>query len=169
MDVINSTSNSAFSLSFTESPLFINPTSDDSSQISPTQTIDGLVSFSAPVTAGTYTQHAVLLRGGFRYLIIVSNCDDNPTISNVALNITFAPHWTTPLNDYTGYFSAKDTSGFHDVDFWTKLWYGGAYTAQTNTVDVSEGKQEGVIGQIDWYNNANLGPATGPVQVDGAK
>lgn len=129
---------------------------------------DGVLSVPAPLIAGTYTMPAALLRGGFRYLTIVSNSNDNLTISNVALNVTFAPHWTTPLNDYTGYFSAQDTSGFHDVDFLNKLWYGGAYTVQTNTIDVNQGRMNwnGIQG---WANNATAGPVTGPVLVDGAK
>ncbi|KZP23277.1 glycoside hydrolase family 78 protein, partial [Athelia psychrophila] len=170
LDVVNSTSNSAFSLSFTESPLFISPTeSDDSAIMTTTFTADGVLSVPAPLVAGTYTQPAALLRGGFRYLTIVSNSDDNLTISNVALNITFAPHWTTPLTDYTGYFSAQDTSGFHDVDFLNKLWYGGAYTVQTNTIDVNEGRTNPTAGVPGWANNATAGPVTGPVLVDGAK
>ncbi|KZP33078.1 glycoside hydrolase family 78 protein [Athelia psychrophila] len=170
LDVVNSTSSSAFSLSFTESPLFISPTeSDDSSGMSSTFTADGVLSVPAPLVAGTYTQPAALLRGGFRYLTIVSNSDDNLTISNVALNITFASHWTTPLTDYTGYFSAQDTSGFHDVDFLNKLWYGGAYTVQTNTIDASQGRTWPLSAAQGWGNNATLGPVTGPVLVDGAK
>lgn len=51
------------------------------------------------------------------------------------------PHWDEDLTAYTGYFSAQDTSGFHDVDFLTKVWYGGAYTVQTNTIDVNQARQ----------------------------
>lgn len=50
------------------------------------------------------------------------------------------PHWDD-LRAYTGYFFAHDP-GFHDADFLTKLWYAGAYTVQTNTIDSHQARQQ---------------------------
>ncbi|EGO04202.1 glycoside hydrolase family 78 protein [Serpula lacrymans var. lacrymans S7.3] len=168
LDVVNATTSSAFSLSFTESPLFISPTeSDDSSRTLSTENSDGVESVAAPLSLGTFTQPPGLLRGGFRYLTIVSNADDALSIANVVLNITFEPFAGDALRDYTGYFYAKDNN-FHDSDFITKIWYGGAYTVQTNVIDVNTGRQNGGL-LPGWANNATGGPVTGPILVDGAK
>ncbi|KAF7982467.1 hypothetical protein HWV62_28025 [Athelia sp. TMB] len=82
--------------------------------------MDGVISVSA--------LHACLFPS--QWLPLPHNASIPPDaleISNVALNITFMPHWAesgTPLTNYNGYVTAKDTSGFHDEDFLTKLWYG---------------------------------------------
>lgn len=184
---MNATSASSFSLSFTESPLFISPVrSDDSAKSDQSGNADGVALVPAPLSLGPYTLPSGLLRGGFRYLTIVSNDDNSLTFGNVKLNITFMPHWKDDLSAYSGYFSAQDTSGFHDVDFLTKLWYAGAYTVQTNTIDANQARQNAgplpgkraqlsnksnyfVKHIIGWANNASGGPVTGPILVDGAK
>ncbi|KAF9523611.1 Six-hairpin glycosidase [Crepidotus variabilis] len=160
------TSKSAISLSFTESPVFIRPyASDDSSYPYFTTTYDGVLSVSAPLRSGHWTQPAYALRGGFRFLTIVSNSNDPVTISNVSCAISFMPH-VENMRDYSGYFSASDPV-FHDSDFLTKLWYAGAYTVQTNVVPVNTGRQVPFM-KSGWANNASLGVA-GPIIVDGAK
>ncbi|KII96164.1 glycoside hydrolase family 78 protein [Plicaturopsis crispa FD-325 SS-3] len=167
LHIDQATNASAFSLSFTESPLYISPTeSDGSSFIVQTQNSDGVEAVSAPLTVGTFTQPPGLLRGGFRYLTVVSNAADNLTFSNPTVNITFQSHKDN-LTAYTGYFSTSDT-GFSDKDFLTKLWYGGAYTVQTNTIDVHTARQNGGPAP-GWANNATGGPVEGPILVDGAK
>lgn len=141
LNVDNATSSSAFSLSFTESPLFISPTeSDDSSSTTFAENSDGVETVPAPLAVGLFTQPPGLLRGGFRYLTIVSNANDSLTISNVTLAITFMPHWGEDLTAYTGYFSAEDPV-FSDSNFLTKLWYAGAYTVQTNTIGSNQARQ----------------------------
>ncbi|KAL0948872.1 hypothetical protein HGRIS_008991 [Hohenbuehelia grisea] len=127
---------------------------------------DGAESLPAPLTPGLFTQGVGDQRGGFRFLTITSNSNDPVTISKISLKITFMPHFDD-LRDYTGYFSAQ-TSGFHDPNFLTKLWYAGAYTVQTNTFDSREGRQP-CPGPHGWANNASTGPVDGPVLVDGAK
>ncbi|KAL0948873.1 hypothetical protein HGRIS_008991 [Hohenbuehelia grisea] len=161
------TPRSALSLSFTESPEFISPLkSDDSCRAVSTMDADGAESLPAPLTPGLFTQGVGDQRGGFRFLTITSNSNDPVTISKISLKITFMPHFDD-LRDYTGYFSAQ-TSGFHDPNFLTKLWYAGAYTVQTNTFDSREGRQP-CPGPHGWANNASTGPVDGPVLVDGAK
>jgi hypothetical protein len=165
LDTISSTS--SFSLSFTESPMFIRPTaSDDSSYPAENTTFDGVLRVPAPLTRGHWTQPAAALRGGFRYLTIVSTSTASLTISNVSCAISFMPH-VTDMTDYSGYFSAQD-SGSQDHDFLTKVWYSGAYTIQTNTVALNTGRKVPFSAPGSWANNAQLGVA-GPIIVDGAK
>ncbi|KAJ7664336.1 glycoside hydrolase family 78 protein [Mycena polygramma] len=165
MTINDATASSQFSFSFTESPQFISPTlSDDSCHVTSTQDADGVQSFRAPLAEGLLTQTIGQQRGGFRFLTIVSNSPNSLTISNISLSITFMPHWDD-LRAYPGYFFASDT-GFHDVDFLTKLWYAGAYTVQTNTIDSHQARQNVGSG---WSNDASGGPVEGPILVDGAK
>ncbi|EIW81919.1 glycoside hydrolase family 78 protein [Coniophora puteana RWD-64-598 SS2] len=168
LQITNATSSSAFSLSFTESPLFISPTeSDDSSYTTHLENSDGVEAVLAPLTTGLWTQPAALLRGGFRYLTIVSNADDALSIANVSLGITFEPTMEGSLKDYTGYFYTQD-SGSEDPDFLNKVWYGGAYTVQTNIIASDQARQNSP-GYAGWANNASGGPVDGPILVDGAK
>ncbi|RPD52570.1 Six-hairpin glycosidase [Lentinus tigrinus ALCF2SS1-6] len=161
------TNSSSIALSFTESPVFISPvTSDDSTYPSANQSYDGVEPVPAPLPSGYWTQPAERLRGGYRYLTIVSTSDDPVTISNVSCAISFAPH-ILDLRDYSGYFYASDPA-FHDKNFLTKLWYAGAYTVQTNTVPLHTGRQIPMVRSPGWANNATLGVA-GPIIVDGAK
>ncbi|KAJ7733701.1 Six-hairpin glycosidase [Mycena metata] len=161
------TSASSIALSFTESPSFIRPTaSDDSSFPDESTTYDTVLPVPAPLPAGFWTQPAFSLRGGFRFLTIVSTGSGALTISNVSCAISFMPH-VEDLRAYTGYFFAPDP-GFLDSDFLTKIWMAGAYTVQTNTVALNTGRQVPFESQGHWANNATLGIA-GPIIVDGAK
>ncbi|KAE9386521.1 Six-hairpin glycosidase [Gymnopus androsaceus JB14] len=152
---------STITLSFTESPVFISPTESDTS----------FLSIPTPLSANeTFTQTVGDQRGGFRFLTIASTGDVPVTISNLTLNSTFMPQ-LDDLTAYSGYFYAKDTTGFHDPDFLTKLWYGGAYTVQMNTIDVHEARQQPCPLPTGWANNAT-GSSTalnGTILVDGAK
>ncbi|KAK6981768.1 glycoside hydrolase family 78 protein [Favolaschia claudopus] len=164
MTINDATPSSRFSFSFTESAEFISPNqSDDSCRSAATQNADGVQSFLAPLRKGLLTQTIGQQRGGFRFLTIVSNDADPLTISNISLAITFMPHWDD-LRAYRGYFFAPDP-GFHDVNFLTKLWYAGAYTVQTNTIDSHQAR--GPCTPIDgWANNASGGPVDGPILGD---
>ncbi|KAJ7106845.1 glycoside hydrolase family 78 protein [Mycena crocata] len=163
----SASANSSIALSFSESPSFIRPTaSDDSSFPDASTTYDGVLRVSAPIHAGFWTQPAFSLRGGFRFLTIVSTATKPVTISNVSCSISFMPH-VDDLRAYTGYFSAPDPD-FHDKDFLTKIWMAGAYTVQTNTVPLHTGRQVPFQPVGHWANNATLGVA-GPIIVDGAK
>ncbi|KAG7443761.1 Six-hairpin glycosidase [Guyanagaster necrorhizus] len=164
-DAVGNTS--SVSLSFTESPMFVNPlASDDSSYPAPNMTYDGVFTIPAPLSKGYWTQPSYSLRGGFRYLTIVSHSETALEISNVSCAISFMPH-VENLRAYTGYFYASDPV-FHDPDFLTKVWYAGAYTVQTNTVPLHTGRQVPFAAAGSWFNNATLGVA-GPIIVDGAK
>lgn len=127
-------SSSAVSLSFTESPMYIRPSaSDDSSFPDPTTTYDGVLSVPAPLSVGLWTQPSYALRGGFRFLTIVSNSAASVTISNVSCAISFMPH-VEDMRSYTGYFSASDPV-FHDPDFLTKSGCHQLVSPQRNSAD----------------------------------
>ncbi|KAG6827972.1 hypothetical protein H0H92_009798 [Tricholoma furcatifolium] len=165
--VDNVTADSSISLSFTESPEFISPLhSDDSCRAVSTMNSDGVQLLESPLSPGTFTQTIGEQRGGFRYLTILSN-NKPVTISNVSVQSTWMPHWDD-LRAYNGYFFALDPT-FHDPDFLTKLWYAGAYTVQTNTLDPHQARQQPCPSPTGWANNASGGPVDGPILVDGAK
>lgn len=120
LDTVSSTS--SFALSFTESPIFIRPfASDDSANSAENTTYDGVLSIRAPLARGHWTQPVAALRGGFRYLTIVSTSTAPLTLSNVSCAISFMPH-VTDMRDYAGYFYAPDPAS-EDPDFLTKgVW-----------------------------------------------
>jgi hypothetical protein len=143
---VHSPAGAAFALSFTESPAFVRPTaSDDSSYPSANTTFDG-VQPAAVAAPGPWTQPASWLRGGFRYLTLVSTSPEF-AVANVSCALSFAPH-VADLRAYAGYFAADDPraatrapgEAVDDADFLTKVWYAGAYTVQTNTVPLDTGR-----------------------------
>lgn len=140
MNISPSTNSSALSLSFSESPMFVNSlTSDDSSYPSANASYDGVEPVASPLPSGIWTQPTARLRGGFRYFTLVSSSNDAVTISNITCMISFSPHIEN-MRDYAGYFSAHDPVS-SDSNFLTKIWYAGAYTVQTNVVPVDTGRQ----------------------------
>ncbi|KIY50193.1 glycoside hydrolase family 78 protein [Fistulina hepatica ATCC 64428] len=170
VDIIDATDDSSFSLAYTESPLFISPyNSDDSRIATAAMDADGVEHVSVSGAAGTtWTQAWGSMRGGFRYLTLASTSDAPLTLTNIAVNITFMPHWDAPLNAYTGYFYVKDFAYADDEDFLTRLWYAGAYTAQTNVIPWNAARQYNwpVEG---WADNATGSVVEGPILTDGAK
>ncbi|KAG6820732.1 hypothetical protein H0H93_012378 [Arthromyces matolae] len=176
LTVETATPGSSLSLSFTESSEFISPLrSDDSCRSVPTMDSDGVQFFSSLRPPQIITQAIGEQRGGFRYLTITSTNDESVIISNVSVYTTWMPHWDD-LRAYNGYFFVRDPV-FHDPDFLTKLWYAGAYTVQTNTIDSHQARQQPCPDPTDtrwetfkgWANNASGGPVDGPILVDGAK
>lgn len=111
---------SGLALSFTESPLFISPiSSDDSGHAALNNSFDGVLDVVQPLQRGLWTQPSPSMRGGFRYLTLVSTGSAPVTISNITCEISFSPH-VENLRDYSGYFYASDPV-FHDKDFLTKV------------------------------------------------
>ncbi|KAL4242797.1 hypothetical protein ABKN59_010978, partial [Abortiporus biennis] len=167
MNIVTTAPSSGLALSFTESPMFISPlTSDDSSFPSSNMSYDGILHLQSPLSVGMWNQPSPTLRGGFRFLTIVSTSSSSVSISNISCTISFMPH-VENMKDYSGYFFTKDPV-FHDSDFLTKVWYAGAYTVQTNTVPVNTGRQVPFVQSPGWQNNAILGVSS-PIIVDGAK
>ena len=120
MNIGPASSSAGLALSFTESPEFISPfTSDDSTMSAPNMSYDGILHLASPLLKGFWTQPSPSLRGGFRYLTIVSTSREAVSISNITCAISFMPH-VDNLRDYSGYFYASDLE-FYDKDFLTKV------------------------------------------------
>ena len=128
----NVSEDSAISLAFTESPLFISPfLSDDSSYPSANMSYDGVLQVPAPLSAGYWTQPRAQLRGGYRFLTIASTSSSAVSISNISCEISFMPHFED-MRNYSGYFYSSDPQ-FVDQNFLTRaraiffmmLWVGG--------------------------------------------
>ncbi|KAE8331995.1 Six-hairpin glycosidase [Aspergillus sergii] len=115
-------------------------------------TKDGSVSYVMPDES---------LRGGFRYLSVFLVTEDQVSVDvdAVSLEIGFQPTWSN-LRAYQGYFHSND-------DLLNRIWYGGAYTLQTNAVPVNTGRQVPTLTK-GWANNATMGPGD-TILVDGAK
>jgi hypothetical protein len=79
---------------------------------------DGVLSIASPLPTGYWTQPAYALRGGFRYLTIVSTSDEPVSFSNLSCAISFSPS-SANLRDYSGYFYAEDPVS-DDKNFLTK-------------------------------------------------
>jgi hypothetical protein len=100
------------------------------------------------------------LRGGFRYVTLVNQTAGTVDLTDVSVDITFAPN-VADLRAYPNYFSCDD-------DLLTRIWYAGAYTVQTNIVANHQGRVWGPP-TTGWNNNARIGEAGDTVLVDGAK
>jgi hypothetical protein len=167
---------SKVSLSFTESPVYIRPDASDDSVLGvPNTTYDGVLTISPAPSNTLWTLPVERLRGGFRYLTLVSNTVQPVSLSNVSLEIGFYTH-VEDMRAYSGYFWAKDPTppSFNatDSDFLTRLWYAGAYTVQTNIVPINTGRNQPRVAAPGWGNNGSLGvtlPGTDVTIVDGAK
>lgn len=150
----------ALGLAFTEGKNWIGQWSDSSNGefVGPDGAIYGNFTGAG---SGTYTMPDRSLRGGFRYLtlFLVTNGTTSVQISDIELEIGFAPTWSN-LQAYQGYFHSSDEE-------LNKIWYSGAYTLQTNSVPVNTGRQVPFL-HVGWANNATLGPGE-TIIVDGAK
>ena len=139
-------------LAFTESPRFIG-TQSDASEID-----DG--SLTAAVTApGSYTMPANQLRGGFRYLTLFLQSSGWVEIDSVSLDFTAAPGVAHP-NRYPNFFCSSD-------QLLNRIWYAGAYTAQLDTIDPTQGHVWPPPAQ-GWNNSGDVGVGS-MILVDGAK
>ncbi len=141
-------------LAFTESSLYIGRTSDASSG----GNADGAISGNA-TTNGTYTMPTARLRGGFRYLTIFLQTSGWVDLTGVSLNFTPAPGKANPAA-YANYFYSSD-------NLLNRIWYAGAYTAQTNIIAGNQGRAWPPP-QSEWDNSAVVGVGDS-VLVDGAK
>ncbi|GAB7347893.1 hypothetical protein MBLNU459_g5416t1 [Dothideomycetes sp. NU459] len=151
----------ALGLAFTEAKNWIGLWSDSSN--GKFTYGDGAIysNFSSPGNY-SYTMDLPHLRGGFRYLtlfIITNDTASTIDIKNVTLEIGFQPTWPN-LRAYQGYFNSNDEE-------LNQIWYGGAYTLQTNQVPVNTGRWIPPV-VSGWANNGTLGSGD-TIIVDGAK
>lgn len=157
----SATGNGALGLAFTEAKNWIGLWSDSSN--GKFQAGDGAI-YSMFNHSGnySYTMDLPHLRGGFRYLtlfLITNQTTSTIDISDITLEIGFQPTWSN-LRAYQGYFYCND----EDLN---KIWYGGAYTLQTNSVPVNTGRWVPTL-SAGWANNGTMGPGD-TIIVDGAK
>ncbi len=99
------------------------------------------------------------LRGGFRYLTVFLQTGGWVDLKGVSLRFTPAPDMADP-SAYPNYFYSND-------DLLNRIWYAGAYTVQTNTIDPHQGRVWGPP-SLGWDNSATVGTGTS-VLADGAK
>lgn len=157
-----SDSSQSLNISFTESPLFIGPISDDSTYPTPSQDYDGayILTTSDLKPNTTWTLPSKYLRGGFRYATLTLTTPGRISLSNPTVYYTASPH-IKDLRAYTGYFHSSS----HLLN---RIWYAGAYTVQTNIVSTTTGRQIPTVKPHGWANNASLGVGDVTI-VDGAK
>ncbi|HEV7978653.1 MGH1-like glycoside hydrolase domain-containing protein [Amycolatopsis sp.] len=141
-------------LAFSESSLYIGRASDASSGGNP----DGAIYGAAPAN-GTYVMPTSKLRGGFRYLTIFTSTSGWVDLTGVSLNFTAAPGKANPAA-YANYFYSSD-------NLLNRIWYAGAYTAQTNIIASNQGRAWPPPAS-EWDNSAVVGVGNS-VLVDGAK
>ena len=142
-------------LAFSESSQYVGKLSDSSNGGGGA---DGAI-YANVSGAGTYTMPADKLRGGFRYVTLFLTSAGWIDLNGVSLNFTAAPGKANP-RDYANSFSSND-------ELLNRLWYAGAYTVQTNTIEPHQGRVWGPPA-TGWQNNATIGVGTS-VLVDGAK
>ncbi len=146
-------------LAFTESSLYVGPTSDLSSGAAFSGTgTDGALATTVN-GAGAYTMPADKLRGGFRYLTVFLSSSGWVDLNGVSLAFTGAAGMADP-SAYTNYFFSNDAQ-------LNKIWYAGAYTVQMDTIDPAQGRVWPPP-STGWENNGLVG-AGSSVLVDGAK
>ncbi|PRP76929.1 hypothetical protein PROFUN_06207 [Planoprotostelium fungivorum] len=139
-------------LSFTESPLYIGPNSDRSTENGQ----DGFLELYVREQSQQFVP-TDKLRGGFRYLTIFAVT--YLELRDVILNITFSPH-VEDLKRYSGYF-------YSDDDLLNRIWYSGAYTVQTCVIASNEGRRWPEV-SAGWENDGAVGIRS-PVLTDAAK
>lgn len=149
-------------LAFSEARNWTGQWSDDSNSF---DTIDGAIYANITATSfGAYTMPDAKLRGGFRYLTLFTETSStiSVAISNITLEISFAPTWSD-LRAYGGYFYSSD-------EMLNRIWYAGAYTLQTNSIAATTGREYPVQAS-GWKNDADLHPGVvdPTIYVDGAK
>jgi len=86
-----------------------------------------------PHPAGTppTTVQDTAIRGGFRYVALFLESAGSVSINSVHAQFSSAPK-QADLRDYKGWFLSSD-------NLMNKLWYSGAYTMQTDTIDPKQG------------------------------
>jgi hypothetical protein len=142
-------------LAFSESSQYVGTTSDASNGGSGS---DGAI-FADLTPNASWTMPQNKLRGGFRYLTLFDESGGSIAIDKVSLAITFAPSMSN-LRNYDNYFYSSDP-------LLNRIWYAGAYTAQTNVIAPTTGRVWGPPAS-GWNNSGTVGVGD-EVLVDGAK
>ncbi|MFC1418050.1 alpha-L-rhamnosidase-related protein [Streptacidiphilus cavernicola] len=146
-------------LAFSESSLYVGPTSDLSSgTVYSGSGTDGALSTTVN-GATSYTMPTDKLRGGFRYLTVFLSSSGWVDLTGVSLAFTGAAGMSDP-SAYANSFSSSDP-------LLNRIWYAGAYTVQMDTIAPDTGRAYPPPAS-GWENDAVVGAGAG-VLVDGAK
>ena len=106
-----------------------------------------------------YTTPIALQRGGFRFLTLFLDSGGPVDVSGVSVHYTAAPTMADP-SAYANYFHSSD-------ELLNRIWYAGAYTVQTNTIDPTQGRIWPAPDAL-WSNTGVVG-AGDTILTDGAK
>ncbi|RAH46141.1 rhamnosidase B precursor [Aspergillus brunneoviolaceus CBS 621.78] len=125
--------------------------------------LDAPLWFPVGQKAGTYTPDSKYVRGGIRYLTVVSNTSATIPLNSPHITFTAAPD--QDLQAYQGWFHSND-------ELLNEIWYAGAYTNQLCTIDPTYGSASSetisTSGLNSWYKNLTIANGTSTV-TDGAK
>ncbi|KAJ5370549.1 rhamnosidase B precursor [Penicillium cataractarum] len=147
-------------VTFSESSLWISSQACDATGDSG---LDAPLWFQVGKGAGIYTPDSKYVRGGFRYLTVVSNTSATIPLNSLHVKFTAAPN--QDLRAYKGWFHSND-------ELLNQIWYAGAYTNQLCTIDPTHGftTSDAISnsGLNYWYSNATIANGTSTV-TDGAK
>ena len=143
-------------LAFAESSTFIDVTSDATT--GGPRGRDGAIMVDV---AGTteYTTPIALQRGGFRFLTLFLDSGGPVDVTGVSVHYTAAPTMADP-SAYANYFHSSD-------ELLNRIWYAGAYTVQTNTIDPKQGRIWPAPDAL-WANTGVVGVGD-TILTDGAK
>ncbi|PLB50646.1 Six-hairpin glycosidase [Aspergillus steynii IBT 23096] len=169
LDVSDSSASDAFiGVTFSESSLYV---SSEACDATADAGLDSPLWFNVGAGSGVYTAEEKHVRGGFRYMTIVSNTTADVSLNSVTVNFTAAPK--QDLTAYTGYFHCDD-------ELLNRIWYAGAYTNQLCTIDPEMGNSlvwYQIINKtqtielpetVDWWSNYTISNGSS-VLTDGAK
>ncbi|MFL6100496.1 MAG: hypothetical protein ACJ71T_11135 [Actinomycetales bacterium] len=150
-----SDANQQLGVAYSESGLYAGPISDRSNG----GTADGSMNIPMhPDTPPVSTVPTSELRGGFRYVTLFMRANGTVSFNALRVYVTFAPVQT--LNSYPNYFLSSDP-------LLNRIWYAGAYTVQTNTLNPNQGRVWPARND-GWDNSANIGDGS-TILADGAK
>ena len=153
---VHATGTGQLGMAFAESSAYIDVTSDATTGGSRNR--DGAI--TVDVAGPTdYTTPLPLQRGGFRYLTLFLAAGTSVSVDKVSVHYTAAPTMADP-SAYANYFYSSD-------DLLNRVWYAGAYTVQTNTIDPTQGRTWPAPDAL-WSNTGIAGVGTS-ILTDGAK
>ena len=156
----SSSADAFLGVTFTESSIWISSEGCDATGNSG---LDVPLWFQVGTGANTYTPDKMYMRGGFRYLTVVSNTTATVPLTSLSINFTAAP--LQDLQAYTGWFHSDD-------ELINRIWYSGAYTNQLCTIPPENGdaitSQANGVQWNQWYNNVTIANGSSTI-TDGAK
>ena len=153
---VHATGQGRLGMAFAESSAYIDITSDATTGGSRNR--DGAITVDVD-GATDYTTPLPLQRGGFRYLTLFLDSGTSVAVDRVSVHYTAAPTMPDP-SAYANYFYSSD-------DLLNRIWYAGAYTVQTNTIDPTQGRTWPAPDAL--WSNTGIAGVGASILTDGAK